>query len=219
MPLESYEIAHPEYLHIVSGDGFLYGCDQEWYAITWRKRAGCGPVAATNLLLYLIKKHCLQTIPYKNGTIVEASAAMNDVFPFVRPTITGLHTVKLFVKGIRKLSRHYNVRFNCQYLNIPPNKAVRPDINAVGAFISEGLRKDVPVAFLNLHAGDVKEVDSWHWVTIVGLCLDTDSGKLMARFYDFTKSLEMDMGKWLSTTRLGGGLVYLNNPVVLESEA
>ncbi|MDR1061716.1 MAG: hypothetical protein LBL83_11040 [Clostridiales bacterium] len=214
MPTNSYGIAHPEYLHIVSGDSLLHGCDQEWYKLSWRKRAGCGPVAATNLLLYAAKKYGLQALPYKNGTVAEAADAMNDVFPFVRPTMAGLNTVKLFVNGVRKLARHYGLRFSCySHLNIHTNALARPDIGAVGAFIAGGLQNDAPVAFLNLHAGDVAEVDSWHWVTIVGMREDTDTGAIAVRFYDYTKSLELDLGKWLATTRMGGGFVYLGAPM------
>jgi hypothetical protein len=217
MPTNSYEIAHPEYLHIASGDGPLHGCDQEWYKISWRKRAGCGPVAATNLLLYAAKKYSLQeALPYKNGTVAEAAEAMNDVFTFVRPTVAGLNTVKLFVNGVRKLARHHGLRFSCyRHLNIHMSAAARPDVGAVGAFIAGGLRKDAPVAFLNLHAGAVAEVDSWHWVTIVGMAEDTDTGAVTLRFYDYAKSRELDLGKWLSTTRMGGGFVYLGSPTPL----
>jgi hypothetical protein len=212
----TYEIAHPEYLSIARGDEVLYGCDQEWYKILWRRRAGCGPVAATNLLLYLAKKHCLPTIPYSNGTVEDAAAAMNDVFQFVRPTITGLHTTKLFVNGVRKLSHRYGVRFNYHILNIPPHKAARPSLEAVGAFIADGLSCDAPIAFLNLHAGDVEELDGWHWVTIVGLDAGSDSGELTTRFFDYGKSLSMNIGKWLSTSLRGGGFVYLDNPATLN---
>jgi hypothetical protein len=271
MPITSYGIAHPEYLHIPSDGGTLYGCDQEWYKITWRRRAGCGPVAATNLLLYAAKKYSLQSLPYRNGTVSEAADAMNDVFPFVRPTIAGLNTVKLFVNGVRKLARHYGLRFSYSQMNIHTKAASRPSIRAVGDFIADGLRKDLPVAFLNLHAGDVTEVDSWHWVTIVGMREDkgagasggvgageeagaggmtgdgsgarsgagdgasgvascgtsagpscgaggvagggVGAGAITIQFYDYSKPAEMDLGKWLATTRIGGGFAYFGNPM------
>jgi hypothetical protein len=215
MPLEVFELASPEYLHIQEGGRTMYGCDQDWYQIQWREKAGCGPVTATNLLLYLIKKHRLPQLPYQNRTVAEALCAMDDVFTFVRPTIMGLHTVKLFVNGVRKLARRYHIRFCYHFLNVPPCAEKRPDIRAVQAFIESGIRSDAPVAFLNLHAGDVETLDTWHWVTIVGIAVDSETGGVMVRFYDHAQALEMDMGQWLRTTRRGGGFVYFGDPFAM----
>lgn len=169
----SYEVSHPEYMYVACGadeNETLYGCDQDWYRVEWRRRAGCGPVAATNILMYLRKKYDSEAIPYKNGNVEEALASMNDVFTYVRPKRRGLHTVKKFVKGICKFGRRYGVSIRYRYLVVPPQTDKRPKFDEVVRFIEEGLDKDVPVAFLNLHAGVVEEqLSSWHWVTVVGL--------------------------------------------------
>jgi hypothetical protein len=84
----------------------------------------------------------------------------------------------------------------------------------------EALKNDAPVAFLNLHAGDVEELDTWHWVTIIGV--DEELGDLgghgagtasfKARFYDHGQCREADVGRWLATTKTGGGFVFISNP-------
>ena len=292
MNRQSYELLHPEYMFIPKtggegaindGDGTLYGCDQDWYRIEWRRRAGCGPVAATNILFYLQKKYGVDAIPYESGNIEEALAAMNDVFTFVRPKRRGLHTVRRFVKGMCIFGRKYGLSIKYNYLNVPPRSDIRPTISEVVNFIQNGLNNDVPVAFLNLHAGEVEDqLDSWHWVTVIGLTktgantdvwpadgadirvadvtadeivgaadgvdirvadvtADAEAGaadgayshapyngedayshasyngedadsRVLLRYYDQSKSLEVDLGRWLSTTERGGGFAYFCAP-------
>ena len=212
MAQNSYIISRPEYMHISNGGETLRGCNQDWYQIEFRRRAGCGPVAATNILLYLRKRYDVEKLPYRNGDIDEALAAMNDVFQYVRPKRRGLHTVKKFVRGMSKLGRNYGLRFWYQYILVPPQAELRPDLGAVVEFIRAGLSNDVPIAFLNLDAGDVEaQLSSWHWVTVIELTA-TGGGEFVLRYYDQSKSLEVDLGKWLNTTAKGGGFAYFCKP-------
>ena len=269
----SLEVSHPEYMYIGredAGTETLYGCDQDWYRIEWRRRAGCGPVAATNILLYLKRKYGVGEIPYTGGSVAEALSSMNDAFTYVRPRRRGLNTVKKFVRGMCKFGRSYGVSIKYRYILIPPQKEKRPDFQEIVRFIGDGLGKDIPVAFLNLHAGAVEEqLSSWHWVTVVGmtkyaaenpdLCTGSpDSGidlsasdismkasdidpsasgigpsdtvfdtrknvgnnetgaftahSVTLRFFDQSKNLAVDLGKWLDTTANGGGFAYFYDP-------
>ena len=230
----------------------LYGCNQDWYRIEWRRRAGCGPVAATNILMYLRKRYDVEKIPYfktnkninsnennkvnnnvnnnvnnqvnnivnnnannniiNNTTINEALAAMNDVFTYVRPKRRGLHTVKKFVRGMSKFGHSYGLSFWYQYLLVPPQAEKRPYLNEVAKFIEDGICNDVPIAFLNLDAGDVEaQLSSWHWVTVIGMTVEDDN-LYTIHYYDQSKRLNVDLGRWLSTTESGGGFAYFCRP-------
>ena len=226
MTLKSYDVSHPEYMQILQDGQTLFGCNQDWYRIEWRRRAGCGPVAATNILFYLRKKYDESSIPYSNISVEDALDAMNDVFQFVRPKRRGLHTVRKLVKGMSAFGRRYGLSFRYRYLLVPPQAEKRPGLGEVVRFIMEGLGNDVPVAFLNLHAGAVEEqLSSWHWVTVVGITADTALGEeagntvcsntadtAILRFYDQSKCLEVELDKWLSTTEKGGGFAYFYKP-------
>jgi hypothetical protein len=72
-------------------------------------------------------------------------------------------------------------------------------------FIQESLLLDQPVAFLNLHHGEVLNLDSWHWVTIVAL--DAESGRI--RVYDGGKKWDIDLHLWYRTTPRAGGFVAI----------
>jgi len=225
MTQKSYGLMSPEYMYIMQdGNETLYGCDQDWYKIEWRRRAGCGPVAATNILFYLQKKYGVEAIPYSNGSVDEALSAMNDIFTYVRPKRRGLHTVRKFVKGMCKFGHRYGLSIRYKYIIVPPQAEKRPCFDEVSGFVEEGLMKDVPVVFLNLHAGEVEDqLQSWHWVTVVGMKktgLPEDgsadgeaSGETdLLQYYDQSKSLEVDLGRWLKTTMSGGGFAYFCKP-------
>ena len=209
---ESYKISHPEYMHIIEDGATLHGCNQDWYKIEFRRRAGCGPVAATNILLYLRKRYDVEKIPYNNDNIDEALIAMNDVFLYVRPKRRGLHTVKKFVRGMSKLGHSYGLSFWYQYILVPPQVEKRPPLDEVIRFISNGLSADVPIAFLNLDAGEVEaQLSSWHWVTVVEMA-GKHPGEYALRYYDQSKYLEVNLGRWLNTTTKGGGFAYFCKP-------
>jgi hypothetical protein len=203
------------------GEKTQYGCNQDWYKVEWRRRAGCGPVAAANILIHLRKRYGADRIPYGNSTMDEALAAMDDIFAYVRPCLRGLNTVRKFVDGMGKFGRNYGLSFKYRYIVVPPQAEIRPNLDEVVRFIEEGLRHDVPVAFLNLHAGAVEDsLSSWHWVTIVGIDSDADADadadeelhSVTIRFYDQANSLEVDLGKWLNSTKRGGGFTYFYGP-------
>ena len=70
------------------------------------------------------------------------------------------------------------------------------------------LAADSPVAFLNLSHGLVKELDSWHWVTIVGLEQHGD-GLMQTTILDGGREYAVDFRLWFQSTRAGGGLIYV----------
>ena len=51
------KLAKPELLNITNTDGETFtGGSQEWYEDKWHKKSGCGPVAASNLIWYMMRK-------------------------------------------------------------------------------------------------------------------------------------------------------------------
>jgi hypothetical protein len=72
-------------------------------------------------------------------------------------------------------------------------------------FLDTALADDLPVAFLNLSGGRVKNLDSYHWVTLVG----SDEGAGMCRIVDNGRLLEVALKKWLKRSALGGAFVVV----------
>jgi hypothetical protein len=69
---------------------------------------------------------------------------------------------------------------------------------------------------VNLHSGDTKHLDDWHWVTIVGIRTNEDRTQLWAHMMDAGKLTEIDLGLWLDTTQNKGGFVVL--PVISDQQ-
>ena len=57
---------------------------------------------------------------------------------------------------------------------------------------------------MNLSNGAVRNLDNWHWVTLVSV-----NGELRAEMYDQGRRQLIDIGLWLSTTTGGGAFVAL----------
>ena len=78
-------------------------------------------------------------------------------------------------------------------------------LDQCAAFVRSALSADQPVAWLNLHSGEVEALDDWHWVTIVALEERRD-GTELCTVLDGGKEYTADLRLWFQTTRLGGGL-------------
>ena len=216
MALESYEIIRPEHLHLFKDGLRLYGCDHHWYPMKWRQKNGCGPATATNLLLYLNKKNNFYGLPYRNLDVCETLTAMNDVYHFVRPPLLGPHTITQFMNGLEKLSEHYGISYKFYYLKISllPNK--RPTNQGVKQFIEHGIQKDVPIAFFRSASDEKDGINASQWVTIIGIKSDKETGSVLIQAYDQATPVEINLGKWLETSKTGGGFVYLCNASMMS---
>ncbi|WP_243200791.1 hypothetical protein [Lawsonibacter celer] len=197
-------LTHPEQLDIAGPDGMVTrGADQEWYPTLWQRRAGCGPTCAALIFAYLAAAHPEKRALYREGAMDRASfiALMCRVWEHVTPRSHGLNRPEWMVEGMRSYAAQQGLALSPALLEIPSARTKRPDYETVSAFLTAALRADCPVAFLNLHQGKVKELDWWHWVTIIAL-----DGR-RATLLDSGKELEIDLALWLETTRRRGGFV------------
>ena len=76
------------------------------------------------------------------------------------------------------------------------------------AFIAQGLRQDVPIAFLNLDHGAEQRLESWHWVTIAAVDYSEEAQTAQIRICDEGITKKINLKLWLETTTQGGGFVY-----------
>jgi len=193
-----FNLVNPEFLNIIAADGESYiGGSQEWYEDTWHKKSGCGPVAASNIVLYFLRKHGIER---------DYSKLIHDMFNFVTPTIRGVDSSVIFVDGLLNFASVNGINIMPQVLEIPRKKRDRPDSDTLGEFIINALKTDSPVAFLNLSNGSVSNLENWHWVTIIAF----DPETMITEISDHGKLLCINISEWLETSMLGGSLVYLS---------
>lgn len=192
-------VHRPELLRI----GPHYGGNQLWYPTGWQRQAGCGPTCASHLLWYLSRTRpdCEALYPYEGGDRPGFQRLMEDVWHYVTPGRMGVNRTDILTDGVVRYGAQRGVALRCRVLDISPVPAKRPPLETLLAFLAQAFTDDLPVAFLNLSNGALRNLDNWHWVTLTGL--DADSGA--ATMYDQGARSVIDLDLWLRTTALGGG--------------
>ncbi len=190
-------------------DKTYFGCSQEWYTTEWQRRAGCGPTTASNIILYMTKKQNFTLSDQKYGSKEECLSLMNEVWQYVTPSNRGMPTTKMFYECIIEYvkSKGLNYSYNC--IDIPEEADQRPGFRELLGFIEQALTNDAPIAFLNLCNGDEKNLDRWHWVTLISLDYAEDLSSAFICILDEGMIKSIDLVLWYKTTILGGGFVYL----------
>ncbi|MGE5583141.1 MAG: hypothetical protein ACM3X9_11485 [Bacillota bacterium] len=185
-----------------------YGCNQNWYTTVWQRMAGCGPTTATNLLLYLDSSRQTPD-PTRFKTKKGCLALMEDVWKYITPTFRGVSTTKIFYEGLISYAKSKGFDTEYYFVDIPEDKTSRPGLSSVLNFLDGALSKDVPVAFLNLCNGAEKNLDRWHWVTILALKYTENAEQAFINILDNGEIKEVDLALWYNTTTKDGGFVYL----------
>lgn len=193
-------LKNPEYFEILDEkDKTVYkGCSQEWYKNKWRQMAGCGPTAASNIVIYKNKNKINKD---------KAVEIMDDLWNYVTPTLKGVNTTEIFYEGFKKYAADKGINAYFKVLDIPKKTELRPACEMMVDFIEESLDNDVPVAFLNLCNGEEKTLDKWHWVTIISMEFEDDKCSSSVEILDEGMVKKIDIPLWYRTTTLGGGLV------------
>jgi hypothetical protein len=202
-------LTHTEAMEVVSPDGGVnIGGSQEWYRTVRQQRSGCGPTAASGVMWYLSK-----TRPGLAALCAAADNAqssfltlMETMFAYVTPGRGGVNTTAIFTNGAERYGVDLGVPLQTHTQEISTFRRLRPTLEALRTFLLNAIESDLPVAFLNLSSGALRNLDNWHWVLIIGL--DPDS--MMATICDQGKFWDIDMAGWLRTSFLGGGMVVVS---------
>ena len=201
-------ILQPENLHIYEARGISWGANQIWYKDAWQRKSGCGPTTCANLICYLAKTqknlHGLwgQEINDKTNML----GLMEELWRYITPTKgLGVNKTSIFAEGAAQFAKDKGRLLTPNILDIPPAVEKRPGQDKVRAFLSNAFSNNLPVAFLNLDNGKVKNLEYWHWVTLISL----NENQLTTYMVDQGHKSEIDLELWLSTTKGGGGFVVL----------
>jgi hypothetical protein len=185
-----------------------YGGDQEWFGSRkeYRKEAACGATTCANILGYLAQtRPALEGLaPYGLHAKDSFLEFMKAVYPYVRPGLIGIMPAD-FTRGASEYSAALGLGFEYGLLTVPAASSKRPGPEAMFRFLGAALTDDLPVAFLNLSSGHVRNLDSYHWVTLVGV----DVSKGVCQIVDNGRLLEVELKKWLRRSTLGGAFVVV----------
>lgn len=201
-------LTHPEYLEIMSPDGgTVYGGSQSWYPGRWERASGCGPTAASNIIWYLSRSRpgLRMLCDIGDGGKEKFLELMRELYALMPPGIGGVNKAAIFTDGIARFNAAHSLSLKPFVLEVPKKFHMRPDVGVVSAYLQAALQDDAPVGFLNLANGTVRDLESWHWVTIIGL----DTETLAATIIDKGRRFDICIDDWLKTSRLGGAMIYL----------
>lgn len=181
------------------------GSNQEWFADAWQRQVGCGPSVAANILLYQQRKSQTMPLHYLKKDLLHY---MEEAWKYITPEQDGITSTESFLRKVQGYASAHDFDIHYDALDVPPGKAQRPSYDTVIDFIASGLKKETPVAFLNLSNGDELNLECCHWVTIAALHYDSERTIIKAIICDEGMTKEINLGLWLSTTTLGGGFAY-----------
>ena len=191
-------------MDIVCPDGSVsHGANQDWFPGPFQRRAGCGPTTASQIFCYLARRgpelaSLCTPLPAGQAAFTEH---MCRVWQFVTPRSHGLNRPEYMVEDMAAYGAAQGAALAPTMFAFPSARTKRPPWEQLRRFVAESLAADCPVAFLNLDNGKIKELDRWHWVTIVGL--EEDRAVLV----DNGRSFAIDLKLWYATTRTRGGFV------------
>lgn len=202
------EIRHPEWLQVKYGQETGYGYSQSWYSTRRKRASGCGPTAATMLLLYLNRRE-MGSLPYTDNTIPAITEALEAIWDFVTPGWLGLSSTKKFCRGVAAFLRHHHLAWSCHRFSVPVCMSRRRSLAQTVDFLEQGLAADCPIAFLNLDKGQEKCLETWHWIIVTALVYEEQAKRYIVTCYDGGRRLSFDLNAWLTTSKLGGGFAFV----------
>lgn len=185
-----------------------YGMSQMWYRESFQKKAGCGPTAATNILIYLDKTGKIK-LDKKVESHEDRLKLLYEVWNFVTPGLMGVNRTDIFYNGLSRYANYKNLSLEHQYLNVPNAVGGKLPLPTAIDFISSGLAQGSPVAFLNLINKKQPVLDQWHWTTIVGITFNELKTQANLHIFDGYQQFQLDLDAWLHGSMLGGGFVWM----------
>lgn len=207
-------IASPELLSVFDKavNHRSFGGNQDWFPTKWQRDSGCGPTAAATMLSYFsLRRKCERICPkIVNGAQPinreDMADFMNTVWNYVTPGTMGVHRTAQFIGGVSDFMQSLGYGIRAKELVFPRMATKRCCQEQAAEFICSGLENDMPVAFLNYSNGMCDNMSSWHWVSITAL--EKRGEQLLVTISDEGEMKTIDFGLWMSTSRLGGALVY-----------
>jgi len=185
-----------------------FGYHQECYATEWQRLSGCGPSTATNILSYLNHTSSTLELGKSFNSDENCLSPMEEIWGYVTPTKEGIPNTKMFYEDVLSYALVKGMNIDYDFCDIPEDKANRPELSKILKLLQDALIKDAPIAFLNLCNGQVKNLDPWHWVTIISLEYTEDGRSAFIDILDEGLIKTIDFALWYTTTTLGGGFVY-----------
>ena len=204
MTMEKKQISSLELLKLTTDKGETsYGADQKWFFGPVKQRSGCGPATAANIFYYIDRKKEPEKPPMAFRFF---RIFLERMWGIVTPTRHGIPEARMLATRLKNYAnlRHYHV--DVKSMEIPENPSDRPHISEAFRMLFEAMDNDVPAAFLNLENTSCPDLDTWHWVTVIGIDCD-NAGFARVTFLDNGSVKYFDLAHWWTQGKGAGGIV------------
>ncbi len=202
------ELKEIKALEVYGKKSVYFGGSQSWYMDNWMRMSGCAPTAASNIVWYLSRTRSgLKSLSGAKDYSQEACRElMTRMFSYVEPGRGGVRKPSVFTAGLTRYAKERSFAAQSDIYYIPSHFKGRPSYAEGEHFLQEALRRDLPVAFLNYSAGDQKQIEAWHWVTIMAY----RPKEAKAVISDLGIKKEISLKQWWETSFWGGALAWVD---------
>lgn len=202
--MDTKQIANLELLKLTTDKGEpSYGADQKWFFGPVKQREGSGPAAAANIFYYIDRKKEPEKPPMAFRFF---RIFLERLWGIITPTRYGIPEARMLADRVKNYAniKHYHV--DVKSMEIPAQPADRPHISEAFNMIFEAMDNDVPAAFLNLENNSCPDLNTRHWVTIIGIDCD-NTGFARITYLDNGDVKDFDFGHWWTRGTGAGGIV------------
>ncbi len=223
---EDQSLDHPESLQVQLEEGkggCSWGGQQAWFSRSWQRSRGCSVTAASLITAYMARKagqvslfrpyrHALRSRGFVDARHVYSKAEflehMEDLWTYLHPGLLGIYRPRQMKQALEQFCRDRGHSFHALSYRLKPRlfKRTAKTYEEMLDFIQSQLLFDAPLAMLIYDRGKLRTVQSWHWVSVIGIHFNKGQQARLT-LIDHGNWLELDLDQWFQTTRLGGAFV------------
>lgn len=185
-----------------------YGWDQNDFKDLWMNKGGCACVTACDSFIYMRKYMGKDKIyPYDIDRITSLDYIdfSNNVKPYLRPRITGIDRLEIYVDGVSEFLEDMD-EHSISLSEFSGDNSLDNAKNAVKSQIDKGLL--VPMLVL-MHKNPKYRDFSWHWFLLTGY--DEEGDKFLVKVVSYGSYRWFDLKElWNTGYRRKGGLILFN---------
>lgn len=221
---QTVAIAHPEWLSVYDKQtrAEFFGARQSWFPKRYQRQRGCGVVTASLAMAYGARKphHVSLYQPYLKADRISGQIAadfqidrqnflgqMQDLWRYLTPPLWGV-SLSRYTSAISRFASDRGLVINCEVHKASLfRKRNRRNFKRLVHFLQASLKSDMPVAMLIYSNGQVSEVMSRHWITILAIQTNNDFTQAEVTVSDHGRKKNISLDKWFYTSRIGGAFV------------
>ena len=214
-PTKIYSLTRPGLLTISDSKSSCFGGNQDWFPEKFKRKKGCGIVAAGNIFMYMAGTAPEYSALFRGGrTKADYTSHIGEISRYLKAGRFGIWGTMRFVFGALAFARTRGVAL------APKTLSAGFTVKEAAEFIKEGLEMDRPIAMLIGFNKRLKGVScafsggsrscslNAHWVTVTELKEDVSAGKFTVRVSTWGASAEIDLEDYVSGERFCKKLIW-----------